>query len=560
PTTLRPSLPATPGPAAGWLGAEACISPSASSGRPGRPRMLYGNDTTHLEYVLSPYRKPGESFKPEMLLASIDETANTGVDVHLLQPGTGWVPWWKSKVYPADAHYAWWRDTFGLPLCGFAQYMIEGGDILGLFVTRCRARGLSPFVSLRLNDSHGLEFSDATPEALRRYHAEHPEFWWMTQLASRIHRDHPEYRFDPKSAARYHLTWNWAIPQVREHKLALVGELCERYAVDGLELDFMRFPRFFKPDEVPVAERKRLMTAFVTAVRARLDAGPGGSGRRLGVRIPAQLGDYDDLGLDLPALIGSGVDILNLSSFYYTNQQTDLARIRKLVGNAPEIYLEMTHCASHANTPGGAPVTGAIRRATREQLYTTARLAHAQGADGVSLYNFVYYRQDERRLPEAYGEPPFDAIAHLADPAFLDRQPQCYFRGTVQRWGLPSHALPRLAGPGRPLVYELDMATPPGGWRVPGRLRIQADSALSGRRWTARLNGKPLEPSASHDEPYPTPYARPTDGAATMTGWIVPAQQVISGANRLEVTLLEGKSVKLIYLDLAMPTAPLGGG
>jgi len=32
--------------------------------------------------------------------------------------------------------------------------------MVGVFVRRCRARGLAPFVSLRLNDSHGHEFAD----------------------------------------------------------------------------------------------------------------------------------------------------------------------------------------------------------------------------------------------------------------------------------------------------------------------------------------------------------------------------------------------------------------
>jgi hypothetical protein len=76
-------------------------------------QVLFSNDTTNIETCVSPYRAKGEPFRPEMLEATVDETAGVGIDVHLLQPGLGWVPWWKSKVYPFEEHIAFMKEVKG---------------------------------------------------------------------------------------------------------------------------------------------------------------------------------------------------------------------------------------------------------------------------------------------------------------------------------------------------------------------------------------------------------------------------------------------------------------
>lgn len=70
-------------------------------------KVLFSNDTYNTDDCVSPYHKKGGLFRPEMLEASVDETAGTGVEVHMLQPANGWVPWWKSKIYPVEEHYQW---------------------------------------------------------------------------------------------------------------------------------------------------------------------------------------------------------------------------------------------------------------------------------------------------------------------------------------------------------------------------------------------------------------------------------------------------------------------
>ncbi|MDH7570715.1 MAG: hypothetical protein QHJ73_14135, partial [Armatimonadota bacterium] len=393
----------------------------AAQKRPGRVpfRVLFSNDATNILTCTSPYHQKRAPFRPEMLLASVDETAGTGVEVHLLQPCSTWVPWWQSKVYPIAEHHAWWRQRFGVEIRNSVHdYLLQGGDLLKDFIGRCRQKGLSPFVSLRLNDGHHLEH--VTKSAADRNQA-------GNHTLCRFYDEHPEYRIGPDLNNWDQRVHNWAIPEARAYKMALIREVCQNYDMDGLELDFMRHPSYFQLDKTTVEERRRVMTQFVAEVRAALDtAAPPGRRRYLGVRVPGYLAEHDRLGLHLPALVEAGVEMVTLSAFYYTVFNMDLALIRALVPDAA-LYVEVTHC-----TVQGKRITGVgyddftFRRTTPQQFYTAAHQGYARGCDGVSAFNFVYYREHGTEGRGPFNEPPFEVFRHLGDPAWLARQPQHY--------------------------------------------------------------------------------------------------------------------------------------
>jgi hypothetical protein len=208
--------------------AAALTAPEAlCSGGPAKApfRLLYSNDTTNLLSCISPWHKKGEPFRPEMLEASVDEVAGLGVDVHLLQPGLGMVPMWPSKVLPLAEHYAWIKERYGQGPDSIGSYVLKGGDVVKLFIERCRLRGQSPFISFRLNDAHHKEFVDPKPGA-------NPGSS-IGMSVTRFYAEHPEYRIKPGSLRGADLVQNWAVPEVREKKFALIRELCENYDLDG---------------------------------------------------------------------------------------------------------------------------------------------------------------------------------------------------------------------------------------------------------------------------------------------------------------------------------------
>ncbi len=382
-------------------------------------KILYSNDTTHITSCASPYHRKGEPFRADMLRASVDEVAGL-VDAHLLQPGLGMVPMWPSRVLPLEEHYAWIRERYGQAPDSYGKFVLAGGDVVQVFVDRCRLRQQAAFVSVRLNDSHHKEYVDPKP-------GDKPGTS-IGMSVTRFYAEHPDLRIRPGSIRGSDLVFNWAEPIVRELKLQLIDELCERYDLDGLELDFLRTYSFFRLDETTPRQRTEVMTQFVRDVRAILDRYHRRDQRKwLSVRIPCYLAAFDPLGIDLSALVASGVDIVNASSHYFTTQQHDLDAIRRL---APDAWLYFELC--HTLWKGDKVVPGydvfPYRRATREHLQTTAHQAYSQGVDGISLFNFPYYREHGKGEGRGtFGEPPFDVLRHLRDPRMLAEKPQHWF-------------------------------------------------------------------------------------------------------------------------------------
>jgi hypothetical protein len=70
-------------------------------------KVLWNDDTTNL-----PKWTQGEVFQDDLLRGAIDSVADKGIDAYLLSPGLGWIPWWKSQVYPD--HYQWRLEKFGV--------------------------------------------------------------------------------------------------------------------------------------------------------------------------------------------------------------------------------------------------------------------------------------------------------------------------------------------------------------------------------------------------------------------------------------------------------------
>jgi hypothetical protein len=194
-----------------------------------------------------------------------------------------------------------------------------------------------------------------------------------------------------------------------------------------------------------------------------------------------------------------------------------------------------------------------FRRATPEQMYTAAHLAYARGADGVSAFNFAYYREHGGLGRGPFSEPPFEVFRRLGDRPWLARQPQHYFLSTG--WGNPftrRPGLPRKLSAGKSATFTLDLAPPSGGWRQGGQMRIQGATPLGDSRWEARFNDQVLTPTPNVAEPYPDPYPPLLGQPDEMRAWQVPPAALRDGANRLDVMVRAGEKLVLAFLDLAV--------
>ncbi len=506
-------------------------------------KVLYSNDTTHICGCISPYHQAGEAFTADMLRASVDETAGTGVEVHMLQPGLGWVPWWQSTVYP-DA-YQWFQQTYQVTPDSYGQYMLSGGDMVAVFVQRCRQQGLSPFISYRLNDAHGKEYVDDAPGTVPG---------WAGHALSRFYEEHPEYRIGSDINDWYERVQDWSIAAVREHKYDFIEEICVNYDIDGLELDFMRMCSLFNVDNTTSTQRKNIITAFIGQIRQLLDnTSATGQHRWLCVRVPCYIEAFDNLGINLPEMVTAGVDMVNISSYFFTDQQADIAAIVQSIPTTP-VYLEMTGCILTVdqlpNSGGYDDFT--FKRTTEEQFYTTAHLAYSSGAQGVSLFNFPYYREHGTPGRGPFSEPPFHIIEHLDDAAFLAGQNQHYILAGI--WDSPrlnDRQLPKTFNAGQTKTFTMAMAAPAGGWQLQAKLRIEGRESISGNTWQVKFNGNLLNENSDVSEPYYNYYPSALGEPEQYRAWSIPKEYLVTGDNTIEVKMLSGSSAEIIFIDVA---------
>jgi len=492
-------------------------------------KVLYSNDTTNIISCPSPFHAKGQPFDESMLLATIDEVP--GVDAHLLQPGLGWVPWWNSTLYPGKAHYErFYARTGSKSYDPFAKYVMDGGDLVKPFVEHCRKVGQAPFVSLRMNDGHHLE-NAGTDNSRAHY-------------CSDFYLAHPEWRIGTNKDNWNERVLNWAVPEVRAHKLAFIEEIVSQYDLDGFELDFMRHNSLFRQDETSPEQRKAILAEFVGQVREVLDrTAPAGQRRWLCARVPGLLKEQEPLGVDLPLMCAAGLDMANLSLYYFCQQWHDLAQIRPTIPDA-SVYLEMCHTTTTGPSRGGYD-SFMYRRTTDEQYYTTAELAYHHGADGLSLFNYVYTRPHGSDDRGPFDEPPFWVLPHLKDPAWLAQQRQNFFLGRA--WKTP---LPKTYQPGKAYSWTLDMC--PRGGDQPALLRLQTQEPSADCRFAVTVNGRPVQPTECQLKPFGERYDGGIGELDQYHGYTVPRSILKDGGNEIAVTLEAGPEVRLQYLEVTL--------
>ena len=428
-------------------------------------KVLFGNDTTNITTCIGPYHVKGEDFKESMIRATVQETSGTGVDVQLIQPGTIWLPWWKSNIYSMKEHYSWFEKRYGIKPDSnvFNEFVFNGGDVVEVFIDECVKQKITPFISVRLNDGHFLETwnddppkGDAPAHCLSKFYVEHvPEYCVGYGYGGEIDFKNWDHRVQ-----------NWAVPEVREYKYRLIEELCKNYDLEGIELDFMRHRSHFNLDQTTAEQRCRIMAHFVRRVRNLLDkTAHGGKKRWLCVRIPCYMSLFDRSGIDVKLFAAAGVDMFNLSPFYFTVCDADVEKVCKLVGEGA-VYLEMCHTTYVGKSVAKGYDNFTFRRTTPIQYYTAAYLAYSRGAYGISTFNFVYYREHGNGERGPFNEPPFEVFENIDDFDWLSKQPQHYVLANTWLSKYSDNKMPfKYKHKGDSYSFTMDTVPVKGGWK-----------------------------------------------------------------------------------------------
>lgn len=236
-----------------------------------------------------------------------------------------------------------------------------------LLIREAKNRGLDIFYSYRLNDIHDRFM----PEELPRFKMSNPDW-----IIGPMNYDGIETGYT---------SLNFALDEVRNLKISIIAEIINKYNFDGIEIDFMRSPPFFKPEDIN--RKSYLMTDFLKKIKKLIDNKTLTSGKKkyLAVRINESLIGAKKDGLDIEEWIKySLVDYIILGS---GAMKINIKEFKKILKNSDTlIYPTLYGWPSKYN-----PIPENLARGL-------ALNYHNQKADGLYLFNWFPHDQPNSEL------------------------------------------------------------------------------------------------------------------------------------------------------------------
>jgi len=245
------------------------------------------------------------------------------------------------------------------------DFISQGRDNLQLIVDFCHANEIEAFWSLRMNDIHDNWYPSLQPEFKRR----HPEFLlFQPEDVGRPRQGLVEPHMNATALDYEH-------QEVRDLQFAIIEDVCQRYDIDGIELDFMRNPIFFRPtlDGLSVEpEHIDTMSSFMRRVRAMTERVGQTRGRPLLVaaRVPNTPACGLAIGLDLDTWLAEDLVDLIVACLEHAPFTGDISE---------------TVTLAHARSK---PVYACLSLGGDTERWTGAAMnAWNAGADGIYTFN-----------------------------------------------------------------------------------------------------------------------------------------------------------------------------
>jgi len=376
---------------------------SESRGRERPRRFLYNSDADNM------FLYKGPPMQPEDVHPYIDQIAAAGVTTFCMSPNDGMVmnfPSQHARMLGDEDDPAILKQledeglnkpgTLSRAALNYRAFVEQGHDAMGIAVERAKQQGLEVFISFRMNEVHGVDTPDKFPYnlILSRFWEEHPEYWigQPGDELSQLHQDILGPRTSPVVGKWLPGGLDFAHDEVRQRRFEQIVECCERYEVDGLELDFQRFPMFLKYGE----EQQNLdvMTAFVRQLREMTNRIGKERGRpmQLTARIMARPEQNRAVGLDVFHWAKEGLVDFLIASHYLRN----------------DFPLPVQEYREHL--PSDFPLYASIEVEPQADTYRTlAKQLYADGADGLLMFNYFTRR-------ESGNDPDFTLLKELGDP------------------------------------------------------------------------------------------------------------------------------------------------
>ncbi|MCG8583552.1 MAG: hypothetical protein MI757_02440, partial [Pirellulales bacterium] len=252
--------------------------------------------------------------------------------------------------------------------------LAQGTDHMEIISKWCRKHDIEFFWSMRMNDTH-----DA----------------WGGREISNLKKKLRHHLFGSAEKAPAHGHWtglDYGRKEVRDVVLSLIEETCTNYELDGLELDFWRYPVLFRSvaqgTKAGDTEREAL-TNLMRRIRETADriGIERSEAILIAVRVPDSVDYCRDAGIDLETWLEDGlVDILIPGGDFQLNEWEHSVKLGHRHGVKVYPSLEVSRL-------GGGGRSKLPQRVMRQSLHGYAARASNvfnAGADGIHSFNLSW--------------------------------------------------------------------------------------------------------------------------------------------------------------------------
>lgn len=466
------------------------------------PGIIINEDNSH--YFTT---RTADEMTLEGLHAFIDQYADTRVSHLFFSPNS-----MKASFKSATREAIWELGDQEMPEGPGKKWMDNarllherGLDPYAIWIARAREKGISPWLSMRMNDIHDVP----NPKSYM-----HTTFWV----------EHPEYWRVPNDTSG-----GWTVraldfghAEVRAYTMAFVKELLERYDPDGLELDWMRFGWHFKAGEE--AAGAELLTEFMREVRALTTTWGEKRGHpiKLGARVPTHPDAARGLGMDAVRWAKEGLVDMLVPCPFWTSSDFDIPveLWREQLGDArAKVVLAPGLEFNSRAWPGGAAMANDLP-ATRG----FAASAWQRGADQIYLFNFM----DSETIPVSQSDYRIlveqglgkDVVYHAPR-----RHLQC-FRDTVPG-GFPNGVV--LPADGPEATFTIHTGPRPESGSAQFVIGLAEREGVGEATFHATVNGQQCTSAVDLEKPDQFP------GVARAIAFECPLPALVDGANTFVV-------------------------
>ncbi|MCY3777873.1 MAG: hypothetical protein OXH11_18005 [Candidatus Aminicenantes bacterium] len=407
-----------------------------------------------------------------------------GTDPYMGTPSHRLSDWYS---HPTDVGSIWGVENPSFHSAGLwrirenAKRLMEAGtDPVAVVVEHGRRAGLEVFVCMRVNDIHDSRLEGGVEDP----------------LMSPVKRRHPDWLLGEEGARR--TAYNFALPQVREYKLALAREAIGNYDLDGLDWDFCRHPFLFPQGRE--AEGAPLLTGLLGDIRRALDEKGERVGRRLSlsVRVPGSLDEALAQGMDVRSWLSQGLlDILIVGHQPGNKHRLPVEEyVEAARGTRTQVVAQGLGLFQQPRPLSAKLIWNEKDYYTAEMCRAVAAAHYRAGAQGIFVFNNHYLQVVRDRQ---YDRLPWK---ELGDPQAIGRKDKHYL-ADQKTWGAGRLPLD-LAKAGDAVEVSLDVAddletAAREGVLKSAAVRLLVDQLTPLDRLEVTLNGQPIgDPHTRH--------------------------------------------------------------